>query len=190
MKDGPMLVLGIAGSPRKQGNSAFLLQETLRHLQDDFRMETIFLSEHNIRPCDACHYCESNLSCRIDDDMPALAAKLQNCRAMILATPSHMGGVSSHMQTFMERTWPLRKGQMAGKIGACIVTGRRQTGMETGVLEAYLSRLQMLKVPGVLGFAFQAGEIAEDREAISQTARLAGDIRRCLQGIRKKTNEA
>jgi len=184
-----MLILGIAGSPRKQGNSAFLLQETLGHLQGGFQTETIFLKDLNIRPCEGCHSCESSGACRIEDDIPALSAKLKAADAVILATPSHMGGVTSRMQALMERTWPLRKGQMAGKVGASIVTGRRQMGMEIGLLDAYFSRLRMLRIPGILGFAFEAGRIVEDQEAISQTVRLADDIRRCLLGIRRKETD-
>jgi len=188
MKDGSVLILGISGSPRAQGNSAFLLQETLRHLQSSFQTETIFLKERNILPCEGCHECECSGVCRIDDDIPALCTKLKSADALILATPSHMGGVASRMQALMERTWPLRKGQMAGKIGASIVTGRRQMGMETGVLEAYFSRLRMLRVPGIVGFAFQAGSVAEDQEAIGQTVRLADDIRRLLDHRRKESD--
>jgi len=186
----PILILGIVGSPRKQGNSAFLLQETLRRLQDSFQTETVFLRDLDIRPCEACHYCESHGSCRIDDDIPALSTKLKAADAIILATPSHMGGVTSRMQALMERTWPLRKGQMAGKLGACIVTGRRQIGTELGVLDAYLARLRMLKAPGILGYAFEAGKIVEDREAMGQTGRLAADIRRYLLPVRPKQGEA
>ncbi|HUW34886.1 MAG TPA: flavodoxin family protein, partial [Planctomycetota bacterium] len=147
---------------------------------------TIFLSDHNIQPCEGCHYCESSGVCRIEDDIPALSAKMKAADVIILATPSHMGGVTSRMQALMERTWPLRKGQMAGKVGACIVIGRRQIGTEVGVLDAYFSRLRILRVPGVLGYAFEAGRIVEDKEAISQTARLADDIRRWLLVIRPK----
>jgi multimeric flavodoxin WrbA len=179
------LVLGIVGSARKNGNSAFLLQETLRHLKDDCETETIFLSDQNIHPCDGCHWCESSGSCRIDDDMPALSTKLRRADAIILASPSYMGGVSSRMQAFMERTWPLRKGQMNGKIGSSIITGRRRIGVAPGALQAYFTRLGMLKVPGVVGYAFGAGEIAEDREARGQAERLAQDLQRVLTMMRQ-----
>ena len=175
-----MLVLGIVGSPRKNGNSAFLLQQVFTRLQNDFETETIFLSDHDIRPCDGCHYCEQDGCCRIDDDMPALYRKLENAGAVILSTPSYMGGVSSRMRAFMERTWPLRKGRMTGKIGAYVVTGRRRIGVATVAVQEYFSRLGMINVPGVLGYAFEPGEVIGDEEAMSQTLRLATDLRSCL----------
>jgi len=189
MKGKRMLVLGIVGSARKNGNSAFLLQQVLRQLQDDFETETIFLSDHDIRPCDGCHYCVQNGSCCIDDDIPTLCRKMKNASAIILCTPSYMGGVTSRMRAFMERTWPLRKGQMTGRVGAHIVTGRRRIGVAAAAVEEYFSRLGMIKVPGVLGFALEAGEVVRDKEAMSQTLRLARDLRNCLSLTERTEHE-
>jgi len=175
-----MKVLGIAGSPRKEGNSAFLLRKALQDLAVRFETETVFLSGQDIRPCEACHDCEKSGQCRIEDDMPEMCRKLEEADAIILSTGSQMGGVTSRMRAFMERTWPLRKGQMARKVGTYIVTGRRRIGLVPAVLEDYLSRLGVMKIPGALGYAFDKGQIANDREALRETERLAADIRYCL----------
>ena len=66
------LILGIAGSARKQGNSATLLTQVLDKLQGEFRTELVFLADLNIQPCDGCHYCRTQSSCRIEDDMSRL----------------------------------------------------------------------------------------------------------------------
>jgi multimeric flavodoxin WrbA len=175
-----MRILGIASSARKQGNSAILLAEAVNHLRSDFETEIVFLSDHRIEPCDGCHYCEAHGSCRTNDDMRELSAKLPRADAILLASPSYMGGVASRLRAFMERTWPLRKGQMAGKIGSYIVTGRRRIGMVSAAMAEYFTRLGMIAVPGVLGYAFEPGEIVQDEEAMSQTRRLAEDVRHCL----------
>ena len=175
-----MRILGIASSARKQGNSAILLAEAVNHLRTDFETEIVFLTDHRIEPCDGCHYCEAHGSCRTNDDMRELSAKLPRADAILLASPSYMGGVASRLRAFMERTWPLRKGQMAGKIGSYIVTGRRRIGMVSAAMTEYFTRLGMIAVPGVLGYAFEPGEIVQDGEAMSQTRRLAEDVRRCL----------
>jgi hypothetical protein len=73
---------------------------------------------------------------------------------------------------------------MVGKIGSCIVIGRRRIGVATAAMEDYFTRLGMIKIPGVQGYAFEPGEIQQDEEAISQTLRLAWDIRRCLALMR------
>ena len=108
--------------------------------------------------------------------MTALYPKLREADVILLASPAYMGGIASRMQAFMERTWPLRKGQLAGKLASYIVTGRRRIGMATGVMEEYFTRLGVTKLPGVLGFGFEAGEVEQDREALAQAERLAADV--------------
>ena len=172
----PARALGIAGSARKQGNSAALLQRVLDGLHGEFRTELVFLADTDIRPCAGCHYCQTKSSCCVEDGMTALYPKLLEADVILLASPAYMGGIASRMQAFMERTWPLRKGQLAGKLASYIVTGRRRIGMATGVMEEYFTRLGVTKLPGVLGFAFESGEVEQDREAVAQAERLAADV--------------
>ena len=179
-RQGPALVLGIAGSGRKQGNSAALLRRVLNGLNDEFKTELVFLADIEIHPCTGCHRCETKGTCCIEDGMAALYPKLLEADAILLASPAYMGGIASRMQAFMERTWPLRKGQLAGKLASYIVTGRRRIGMATGVMEEYFTRLGVTKLPGVLGLAFESGEVEQDREAVAQAERLAADCRHHL----------
>ena len=171
-----MNVLGIVGSPRKDGNTAYLLERTLSFLPDSFQIETVFLKDYRIGPCEACHRCEEDERCVLDDDMPRLYPKLQAADVMILTSPVYMGGVTSRMRAFMERTWHLRKGQLAGKIGTYIVVGRRKPGAAIYAMEDYLARLRLTRLPGICGHAFHKGQIVADKEAVQEIERLAGDI--------------
>lgn len=179
------LVLGIAGSARKQGNSATLLVRVLDRLREQFRTEVVFLADLSIRPCDGCHYCEARGVCRIEDDMSALYPKVLEVSAILLASPAYMGGLAARMHALMERTWPMRKGQMTGKVGSYVLTGRRRIGMATGVMEEYFTRLGMIKLPGVLGYAFEPGQIQQDREALTSADRLAAECREHLNLMAK-----
>jgi len=169
-------ILGVAASARKRGNSAALLGRVLEALNGECSTEVVYLAGLDLHPCDGCHRCEADGRCRIDDDMRDLYTKLLTCDALLLAAPAYMGGIASRMQVFMERTWPLRKGQMTGKVGSYIVTGRRRIGMATGVMEEYFTRLGATKLPGVLGYAFNAGEIEEDSEALNRARGLAAEL--------------
>ena len=177
-----MNVLGIVGSPRKDGNTAYLLERTLSLLPDSFQTETVFLKDYRIGPCEGCHRCEQDGRCALDDDMQALYPKLQAADAMILTSPVYMGGVTSRMRAFMERTWHLRKGQLAGKIGTYIVVGRRKPGAAIYTMEDYLARLRLTRLPGICGYAFHKGQIVTDKEAVQETDRLAADILRLCNG--------
>jgi multimeric flavodoxin WrbA len=152
----------------------------MRGLRRPFETDTVFLGDQSIRPCEACMRCAETGQCRIDDDMPALARKLTGADGVILASPVYMGGLTSRMRAFMERTWPLRRGQMAGKVGSGIVVGRRRIGVAAGAMASYFARLGMVAVPGILGYALAAGEIAQDEEAVREAQRLAQDLHRLL----------
>jgi len=118
--------------------------------------------------------------------MLTINPKLLKADMILLAAPAYMGGLASRMQMFMERTWPLRKGQMADKAGSYIVTGRRRIGMATGVMEEYFMRLGMIVIPGVVGYAFKPGEIKQDQEALDQTEKLVMDCRHYLSLMAEK----
>ena len=173
-----MKALGIVGSPRKDGNTVYLLREVFKVLSGKFEVETVFLKDYVIKPCEGCCYCEESGKCVLEDDMQKLCLKLREADVVILSSPSYMGGVTSHLKAFMERTWYLRKGQLEGKIGTYIVVGRRRIGVAVNEIEEYLSRLGMVKIPGVSGYAFKKGEILEDREALKEAKRLGKQILR------------
>lgn len=171
-----MKAIGIAGSPHKNGNSAFLLKEVLKILESSFDTEIIFLKDYDIKPCNGCYYCDKNSKCFIEDGMQKLYPKIKNPQVIILASPSYMGGVTSRLRIFMERTWHLRKGQLDGKVGSFIVTGRRRLGVAVYEIEEYLSRLGLTKLPGIIGFAFESGDILKDKEALDDVKRLGKQI--------------
>ncbi len=139
-------------------------------------LRTCFLKDYRIGPCEACHRCEEDGRCVLDDDVQALYPKLQAADVMILTSPVYMGGLTSRMRAFMERTWHLRKGQLAGKIGTWIVVGRRKPGAAIYAMEDFLSRLGLTRLPGVFGYALHKGDILGDEEALRDIDRLAGDL--------------
>jgi multimeric flavodoxin WrbA len=169
-------VLGILGSPRRDGNCAWLLERLLGRLSGRCDTASIALRDVEIRPCEGCHRCENGSGCVLEDDMQALAEELRAADVLVLASPAYMGGVTSRMRAFMERTWPLRKGTLAGKIGSYIVVGRRKPGAAVYALEDYLGRVGTIRVPGVLGYGFRPGDVCDDAEAVRAVDALAAAL--------------
>lgn len=169
-------VIGIIASPRKNGNTAFLTDRLLSNLEGRFDIEKIYLKDYEINPCEECYHCAEIDECSINDDMADFYKKLKEAQVIILASPIFMGGVTSRMKAFMERTWHLRKGQLKGKTGSYIVVGRRDLGSGVNEMEEYLSRLKLNKLAGVLGFGFQKGAVSEDKEALKNIERLSSQI--------------
>ena len=171
-----MKAIGVLGSPHKDGNTAYLLEETLKVLGNELKNETIFLKDYEIKPCEGCRDCEKMGRCIIEDDMQKLYPKLEEADIIILASPSYMGGVTSRMRAFMERTWYLRKGQLENKIGTSIVVGRREIGSTVNEMNEYLDKLKVIRVPGCSGYAFRKGDILKDEEALKEARRLGKQI--------------
>ncbi len=99
-------VLGIVGSPRKEGNTDVLVNEVLRGAQDSgAEVEKVFLNDLKITPCQAIcsDYCIKNGICKIDDDMLPLYDKLYSSKVIILGTPIYWYGPSAQLKAFIDR---------------------------------------------------------------------------------------
>ncbi len=165
--------IGVLGSPRKDGNTSFLLNKTLEVLNRELETELIFLRDYSIEPCISCLSCVETGECVTKDDMQEINQKLSDSDAIVLASPTYFGSVTAQMKTFMDRTWPLRNGELKDKIGGSIVVGRRYTENTLNTLNTFLLRHGMiLGHRGVLGYAFKKDEITSDKPAIKATQTL------------------
>jgi multimeric flavodoxin WrbA len=137
-------VLGIAGSPRKNGNTEYLVRLALEAASGLPGVESRFINlrELDIRPCTGCLRCSveksSALPCpQFEDDLPYQA--MLEADGIILGTPVYFGTVSWLMKVFMDRCEPFfrktrRPALKAGlrcKVGGGLVVGHsRQGGQE------------------------------------------------------------
>ena len=97
-------VLGISGSPRRDGNTELLLKELLRSAEaSGLETELVILSELNISPCTSCDSCQKDGQCVINDDMPPMYHKLLEADYVVLASPVYFKGVSAQMKACIDR---------------------------------------------------------------------------------------
>jgi multimeric flavodoxin WrbA len=97
-------VLGIVGSPRRQGNTETLVDEVLRGAQEaGAQVEKIILNELNIAPCQACETCLENGNCAQQDDMATILAQMQRSQVWVLGTPVYWWGPSAQFKLFLDR---------------------------------------------------------------------------------------
>ena len=135
-------ILGIAGSPVKEGNTEALLKEALRVVASDPEIETrIFnLSGLEIGGCRHCNWCIKNQSperfCSLSDGMEEIYPALERADAIILATPVHIGRMSGLMANMIDRMRVFvygnaHGGKLTDKVGAALVVGfLRHGGLE------------------------------------------------------------
>ncbi len=97
-------VLGIAGSPRRNGNTELLLKELLNGAEaSGLEVELIILSELSISPCTSCDSCQKDGQCVINDDMQLMYGKLLEADYVVFASPVYFKGVSAQMKALIDR---------------------------------------------------------------------------------------
>ena len=101
-----MKVLGIVGSKRKNGNTAFLMKKALEAVESsEISTEMIYLGDYDIKGCTGCEGCKLSYQCVIRDDMQKLYPKILEADAMITGSPTYFYNITSDMKVFIERLY-------------------------------------------------------------------------------------
>jgi len=97
-------VLGIAGSPRRGGNTDLLLAEVMKGAASrGAEVKTIVLNDLKIAPCQHCDACLETGRCKVKDDMQMVYRELENADRIVLASPLHFMGVTAQMKAMIDR---------------------------------------------------------------------------------------
>lgn len=129
-------IIGIIGSPRKKGNTAFLVEKALEAAEETGAdVESYHLGKMEIEPCTACDICKMTGECPKDDEINHLLIKIQEAHGLIIGSPVYFGNVSAQLKMFMDRSRPLRSDfKLKDKVGGAIaVGGSRNGGQETAI---------------------------------------------------------
>ncbi len=99
-----MKVLGIAGSPRRGGNTDLLLAEVMKGAASrGAEVKTIVLNDLKIDPCQHCDACLEAGRCKVEDDMQMVYRELESADRIVLASPIQFMGVTAQMKAMIDR---------------------------------------------------------------------------------------
>lgn len=97
-------VLGLAGSPRRGGNTDLLLEQALAGAESEGAVvERLLLSTLDIRPCRHCDGCLETGICIVNDDMQPIHRKLREVDRLVLAAPIMFMGLSAQAKIAIDR---------------------------------------------------------------------------------------
>ena len=122
-----MKVLLLNGSPHKEGNTAFALQQMQEIFQDNgVETEIIEVGSALIRGCIGCGSCYKTHRCVFDDLVNEVAEKLDAADGMVVGSPVYYASPNGTLLSFLDRlfysTGHIDKRM---KVGASIVCARR-----------------------------------------------------------------
>ena len=121
-----MKVLLFNGSPRAKGCTYTALQEIATVLREEgIDSELIQVGTQPVSGCIACGKCKDGSPCIIDDQVNAIAARLEEFDGIIVGAPIYYAGPSAQSTAFLDRLFYSASRKLKGKPAAAIVSCRR-----------------------------------------------------------------
>ena len=113
-------ILAFCASPRKGGNTDFLLDEALKGAQDaGAKTEKVMLQRIKLGYCIGCRKCKDKGyegMCTVKDDMSPLYQKIINSDAIMIGFPIYTGRECAQLSTFMDRWDCFERFKFGGKL--------------------------------------------------------------------------
>jgi len=195
-------MLGIAGSPRKGGNSDVLMKLILKGARDEgIATEEIQLRDYQFQPCNGCERCRKDKRCTgLQDGMQLIYPKIRESGGMVVISPIYSYNMTALMKAFIDRLYSFydfsdeRPGnwssQLAnqGRKAMIAVVGEQNTRKEGGMdltLETIRRNIEALgyevtdELP-VLGI-FHKGRVREYPQVLEQAEALGRRLATLLQ---------
>jgi multimeric flavodoxin WrbA len=121
-----MKILGISGSPRKEGTSgtAKLVRAVLEASGCEY--EYVSLGGKRIAGCISCLGCVEDNVCKVQDDFTPLREKIVDADAYVIGAPNYYTGLNALTHAFLERWFQFRHrecGLLWGKLGVAVGVG-------------------------------------------------------------------
>lgn len=190
-----MKVVAFNGSPRKNGNTMYLIKKVLEPVEESgINTEIVQVGGRNIHGCRACFRCFDNKDnmCSVKDDIfNECLEKMIEADAIIIGSPTYFANVTAEIKALIDRAGLVaiaNSGLLENKIGAAVTAERRAGGLT--VIEAIYRMFLVTKmiIPCStywnFGIGLEEGEVASDTEGINNMIDLGKRIAWLLQKIR------
>lgn len=97
-------LVAFVGSPRKNGNTATLVDEVIRGAQDAGTRTTVFnLYDVNINPCQGCLVCRKTGHCTLQDDFQNIFEHIIEADVVVFGSPVYIWQITAQMKLLWDR---------------------------------------------------------------------------------------
>jgi multimeric flavodoxin WrbA len=110
-----MRIVVLTGSPRKNGNSAYLAEQFIRGAHEAGHEIFRFDSAHRkVEGCTACNSCGMDGDCVLKDDFEIVRPHIITADMVVFVTPMYYFGFSTQIKKVIDRFYAIN-GQIKGK---------------------------------------------------------------------------
>lgn len=185
-------VLLISGSPKKEGNTARVLERCAEKIRAaGLEAELLSLAGKRIEACIACRACVGNGVCVLDDELNEIADKVRNAKGFIIGSPVYFGTARGDLMNLLQRLGMLSYNNdkfLSWKVGGPIAINRR--GGATATIQEMLMFyfINEMIVPGStywnILFGKAPGEALDDEEGMRTAERFAENVAELILKIK------
>jgi len=180
-----MKVVAFNGSPRKNGNTALLIETVLERLRDaDIETEHVQLAGTRLAGCIACMKCREHRdgACAVKADaLNVCLEKMLAADGIIIGSPVYFADITANTKALLERAGFVARGNkmaLRRKVGAGVLAARRAGAVHSlDSIDHFFQANEMVIVgSSYWNFALgnQVGEVLDDEEGLD-TMRTLGD---------------
>jgi multimeric flavodoxin WrbA len=191
-----MKVLLISGSPKPNGNTALLMQECLKVIEEHgVTAEIVFFAGLKIEACIACGKCSKIGECSLDDGLNEIITKIRSAEGLIVGTPVYFGTARGDVMCALQRIGYVSRNTdnfLRGKVGGPIAVARR--GGQTLTLQEMLMffLINDMIVPGSsywnMVFGRLPGEALKDEEGVATVRHFAENVAELVKKLHPQTH--
>jgi multimeric flavodoxin WrbA len=177
-------VLLISGSPKKEGNTAQLMDECRKVIEaNGVAAEVVSFAGMKIQSCIACRKCATKGECGLDDGLNEVIKKLRECQGLIVGTPVYFGTARGAVMSALQRIGYVSRNTnffLTGKVGGAVAVARR--GGQTLTLQEMLMffLINDMIVPGSsywnMAFGREPGDVLKDEEGVQSIRHFAENV--------------
>jgi multimeric flavodoxin WrbA len=169
-----MKVVAFNGSPKKDGNTAILINRVFDELKKQgIETELVQLSEKKIHGCIACEKCweNKNKRCAVTNDAAnECIEKIVGADGIILGSPVYFQDVTPEMKALIDRAGYVsiaNNGMFINKASASVAAVRRSGAIHAiDTMNHFLLGSKMITVGRAVAFGQEIGDVEKDEEGM------------------------
>jgi len=191
-----MKVLLISGSPKPNGNTALLIKECAKVIEEHgVSTEVVSFAGMKIEACIACRKCAKTGKCGLDDGLNEIIDKIRAADGLIVGSPVYFAGARGDVMCALQRIGYVSRNSdqyLAGKVGGPIAVARRAGQISTlqQMLLFFLSSDMI--VPGSsywnMVFGREPGEALNDAEGVATIRHFGANVAELVKKLHPAAN--